>query len=89
MRGPHSRVRCPPASTPMHSYQNGTPVFPLYDYLITTGPEFTAFWTQDVPLGIFTLMLLTRALTISLVVTGFVYTWAVSEVSISMPPPFV
>ena len=23
----------------------------MYDYVITTGPEFTAFWGQQVPLG--------------------------------------
>lgn len=54
----------------------------MYDYVITTGPEFTAFWGQQVPLGIFTLMLTTRMLTIALVATNFVYIWFVSEVGI-------
>ena len=71
-----------------HSRRSGTPVFPLYDFVITTGPELTAFWGQQAPLGIFTLMLLTRILTIALVATNFVYTLAVSEVGIrALPPP--
>ncbi|KAI0729285.1 hypothetical protein C8Q72DRAFT_830101 [Fomitopsis betulina] len=54
-------------------------VFPLYDYVVTTGLEWTTFWGQQVPLGIFVLMLLTRVFTIALVTTNFVYTWYASE----------